>query len=232
MPIKLLAAIQNKSGLLEGIILTGSIPFLLFPDKFLLGTLLAFLGLIFIETIPLLRKWRPIQAPSPIDIPLLLFTLVLGLSILITADPDLTLNKASGVLLGIFLLRYLNRTVQQPKQWHIAFTLFGLMGIGFISLGVFNANWLNKIDLLTPIIAHLPNQLVPVPGQASGGIHPNQTAGTMLFYFSLLWSVLLGKNWSKNGLQKWLWLGLTLLATAVLLLTQSRSGWLGGIGAL
>ncbi|MCP4418513.1 MAG: O-antigen ligase family protein, partial [Chloroflexi bacterium] len=232
MPIKWLTSIQNKSWLLEGFVLVGSLPFLIFPDKYFPGTLLAFLGLIFIETSPPLRKWRPLPPPSPIDIPLLLFTLVLSLSILITADPDLTLSKASGILLGIFLLRYLNRTVQQPKQWRIAFTLFGLMGIGFISLGIFNANWLNKIDLLTPIIAGLPNQLVSVPGQASDGIHPNQTAGTMLFYFPLLWSLLLGKYWRKSGLKKWLCLGLTLLATAVLLLTQSRSGWLGGIGAL
>jgi O-antigen ligase len=226
------SAINNKTGLLEGIILVVSLPLLLFPDKFIPGTLLAFAGLIFIETIPPLRKWRPIQTPSPIDIPLLLFTLVLGLSIRITADPDLTLNKASGLLLGIFLLRYLNRTIKQTKQWHIALGLFGLLGLGFVSLGVLNASWLNKIDLLTPIIARLPNQIVAIPGQASEGIHPNQIAGTILFYFPLLWSVLLGRKWHKSRWQKWLWLGLTLLGTAVLILTQSRSGWLGGIGAL
>ena len=138
----------------------------------------------------------------------------------------------AGILLGIFLLRYLNRTIKQTKQWHTALGLFGLLGLGFVSLGVLNAGWLNKIDALTPIIDRLPNQLVPIPGQASDGIHPNQIAGTLLFYLPLLWSVLLGRNWRKHTWQKWLWLGLALLGTAVLLLTQSRSGWLGGLGAV
>ncbi len=232
MPTKWQSAIQNKNWLLEGIILTGSLPFLLFPNKFILGTFLALLGLIFIETIPILFKWRLLQSPTPIDIPLLLLTAVIGLSILITADPDLTLSKATSLLLGIFFLRYLNRTVKQTRQWFIALTIFGLLGLGFVALGVLNANWLHKISILAPIIDRLPNQLVTVPGQAEAGIHPNQTAGTMLFYFPLLWSVLLGQKWQKLKWQKWLWLGLTLLGTAVLILTQSRSGWLGGMGSL
>lgn len=232
MPTKWLAASKNKNWLLEGVILAVSTPFLLFPNKIIIGTLLALLGLIFIETIPVWRRWRSRQPASALDIPLLLFTLILGLSMLITADPDLTLEKASGILLGLFVLRYLGRTVHNLKQWHTALALFGLLGLGFVCLGILNASWLNKIELLSPIINRLPNQLVAVPGQPSDGIHPNQTAGTVLFYFPLLWSVLFGRRWRENKRQRWLWLGLTLFGTAVLILMQSRSGWLGGAAAI
>ncbi|MAT96891.1 MAG: hypothetical protein CL608_07095 [Anaerolineaceae bacterium] len=263
MPISFWPA-ENKIWLLEGLILAAALPFLLFPNQFTIGTLLALLGLIFIETVPLLLKWRPLQAPSPIDIPLLLFGIVLGLSILITADPDLTLDKTMGVLFGLFLWRYLNRTVKTTKAWYVALAIFGLLGLGFVSLGILNAAWLYKIDVLTPIIDRLPNQIVAVPGQPSDGVHPNQIAGTLLFYFPLLWSVLIGRQRTKvKGLSEyrpqssqrflrlvsnslsslfplwlfrnwfnWLWLGLTLLGTMALLLTQSRSGWLGGAAAI
>ena len=232
MPIKWQTSLHQNNWLPEGIVLLGSLPFLLFPNRFLLGTFLALLGLIFIETIPVLFKWRPVQALSAVDIPLLLFSLVLGISILITADPNLTLDKATGVLLGLFLWRYLNRTVRTVWQWHLALAAFGLLGVGFISLGVLNADWLNKIDLLTPIIDRLPNQIAAVPGQHSDGIHPNQTAGTMLLYFPLLWAVLLIGRRTRPYWRQGVWLGLALLGTAVLLLTQSRSGWLGGAAAI
>lgn len=231
MRIKWRLAIQAHTGLLEGLILAGSFPFLLFPNRLIPATLLALLGLIFIETVPLLLRWRPIQAPSVTDIPLLLFALVLAVSILVTADPDLTLDKAAGLLLGLFVWRYLNRTVQSQKQWTLALLAFGLLGLGFVSLGILNAGWINKIEFLTPFISRLPNQIVTLPGQPNEGIHPNQTAGTLLFYFPLLWSIALGK-WRQKEWQRWLWLGLTLMGTAVLLLTQSRSGWLGGAAAI
>ncbi len=232
MPTKWVWAYGNKTWLLEGFILAVALPFSLFPNQTIIGTLLALFGLIFIETLPVLLKWRPIQSPSPLDIPLLLFGLVLGVSILITADPDLTLDKAMGVLFGLFLWRYLNRTVQTTKAWFIALAIFGLLGLGFVSLGILNAAWLNKIEAFTPILNRLPNQIVAVPGQPSEGIHPNQIAGTLLFYFPLLWSVLIGQQWSKVNWFNWLWLGLTLLGTLALLLTQSRSGWLGGAAAI
>lgn len=232
MRISWLPSSQNKTWLLEGIILAITLPFLLFPNRLITATFLALLGLIFIETVPALLKWRPLPSPTPIDLPLLLFSVILGVAILVSADPDLTLDKATGVLLGLFTLRYLLRTVDTVKLWHLAFMLFGLMGVGFILLGILNAEWLNKIALLTPIIDRLPNQVIAVPGQPDSGIHPNQIAGTLIFYFPLAWAVWFGSRKQQGRWQQWLWLGLSLAGTGALVLTQSRSGWLGGAAAI
>lgn len=228
----MVASSKNKPWLLEGLVLAASLPFLLFPNRIIPATFLALLGLIFIETVPVLLKWRSLPAPTPIDLPILLFTLSLGLAIVVSADPDLTLDKAAGIILGLFTLRYLLRTLNTAKVWHLAFILFGLMGFGFALLGILNAEWINKIPLLTPIINQLPNQIIAVPGQPDAGIHPNQIAGTLLFYFPLVWAVWLGQQKQNGRWQKWLWLGLSLAGTGALILTQSRSGWLGGAAAI
>ncbi|MEZ4595136.1 MAG: O-antigen ligase family protein [Chloroflexota bacterium] len=232
MPTSWLPTSQNKTWLAEGAVLAVCLPFLIFPNRSISATFLALLGLILIETIPVLLKKRPLPAPTPIDLPLLLFSLILALTIVVSADPDLTLDKAAGVLLGLFSLRYLLRTLDTTRFWHLAFILFGLMGLGFVTLGILNAGWLTKIDLLTPIIDQLPNQIIAVPGQPDSGIHPNQIAGTLLFYLPLTWAGLAG-SWQQNGrFLNFLWLSLSLAATGALLLTQSRSGWLGGAAAL
>ncbi|MCA9919746.1 MAG: O-antigen ligase family protein [Anaerolineales bacterium] len=223
---------NNKTWLLEGIVLAGSLPFLLFPNRYFVATFLALLGLVFIETIPVLARWRPWPTPTTIDILLLLFSLTLGLAIFVSADPDLTLDKATGVLLGLFSLRYLLRTIDNPNFWYLAFIFFGLMGLGFVLLGILNASWLTKIPLLTPVIERLPNQIISVPGQPDSGIHPNQIAGTLIFYFPLAWAGWFGQPKQNGRFLKSLWLALSLAATGALFLTQSRSGWLGGAAAL
>ena len=223
---------NNRLRLFEGLTLTIAAPFLLFPSRVVVGTLLALLGLILIETVPILFKWRPIQPLMPTSIPLTLFLLIIGISVIITADPNLTLDKATGVLLGVFLWRYLNRGIQTDKEWYLALAGFIFLGFGLISLGLLNADWVNKIEALTPIIDRLPNQIISVPGQPSSGIHPNQIAGTILFFFPLLWSIMLGQKWKKGSLYRWLILGFTLFGSAALLLTQSRASWLGGMAAI
>ncbi|MCA9898548.1 MAG: O-antigen ligase family protein [Ardenticatenaceae bacterium] len=209
-----------------------TLPFLLFPTFFPIGTLAAFLLLIGIELLPPLFRWRPLPDPQPFDLLLLFWLLLIGISILVTADPELTLNKASGVFLGIVIWRYLGRAAQRPFPWHLALLFYGLLGGGFIGLGILSADWLAKSGPIAALTALLPNQQINIPGLGDGAAHPNQVAGTLLFYIPLLWSVTIAhwqthKNWQRIILAL-----LTLMATAVLILTQSRSGWLAGVASL
>lgn len=223
---------ENKSLMVEGGLLLVALPFLLFPNFSPIGTLVAFLLIICIETIPLLLHWRPLPKLQPFDLMLLLWLGLIGLSILVTADPDLTLGKAGGLLLGIAIWRYLGRAVQRPSHWYLALAFFGLLGGGFIGLGLLSADWIAKSGPITALTELLPNRQINLPGLGDGAAHPNQVAGTLLFYFPLLWSVTAARWATSPNWQRLAWGSLALAATAVLLLTQSRSGWLAGISSI
>lgn len=216
----------------EGLLVAASAPFLLFPTQFILGTLLACLlvALLWLWPLPApgRRRWLP---PTPLNGALLLFGLMLGVSILVTADPDLTLPKAAGLLLGLTTWRYLAWVCQTERALTAAAWGFALLALAFTAIGMVSANWYVKVPFLAAL---LPSRLLALPEADSVGVHANQLAATILLYFPLSASLLLGQWW-RNGWRGWQTLAL-LLATAVsgglLLLTQSRSGWIGGMGGL
>ncbi len=85
---------------------------------------------------------------------------------------------------------------------------------------------------ISAILQALPSQILQLPGSDTG-VQPNQLAGTLLIYFPFLLSLLIG--WRPSAHRKLLLGGtavLTLFTTAILLLTQSRSGWIGAIGGV
>lgn len=232
MPIKWPQSSEDKSLIVEGGLLLVALPFLLFPNFLPIGTVAAFLFIIGVELLPPLLRWRPLPAPQAFDLILLFWLCLIGLSIFVSADLDLTLGKAGGVLLGIAIWRYLGRAVKRPFHWYLALAFFGLLGGGFIGLGILSADWIAKSGPIAFLTELLPNTQISIPGLGDGAAHPNQIAGTLLFYFPLLWSVTLAgwqhrPRWQRLGLA-----ALTLGATAVLVLTQSRSGWLAGVGSL
>jgi putative inorganic carbon (HCO3(-)) transporter len=232
VPIRWPQTAEAKSLIAEGVLLLAALPFLLFPNFSPFGTLATFCILILVELVPLFFRWRPLPLAQPFDLIFLIWLLFIGLSIVVTADTDLTLSKASGVLLGIALWRYLGRAVKRPFHWYLALVFWGLLGAGFIGLGVLSADWITKNNFIAPLVEQLPNVQLSLPGLEDGAAHPNQIAGTLLFFFPLLWSTLLG-FWPSTSLwRRILLLGLSITATAVLILTQSRSGWLAGAASI
>ncbi|WP_420630006.1 O-antigen ligase family protein [Candidatus Leptofilum sp.] len=232
MPINWPQTTEAKSLLVECGLLLVALPFLLFTNVSSIGTLLAFLIIAMVELLPPLLRWRPLPQPQPFDLVLLLWLLLIGVSIFVTADPELTLGKAGGVLLGIAAWRYLGRAVTRPLHWFLALAFFGLLGGGFIGLGTLSADWITKSGPIAALTQLLPNQQINIPGLGDGAAHPNQIAGTLLFYFPLLWSVTLAR-WQHTTIRQRVGLiVLTLGATATLILTQSRSGWLAGVVSL
>ncbi|MBK7919874.1 MAG: O-antigen ligase family protein [Chloroflexi bacterium] len=103
---------------------------------------------------------------------------------------------------------------------------------GFAVIGVLSATWLFKVPGISAILQALPSQILQLPGSDSG-VQPNPLAGTLLLYLPFLVSLLLG--WRPAAHRRWLLAGtavLTLITAALLILTQSRSGWIGAIGGL
>jgi putative inorganic carbon (hco3(-)) transporter len=94
--------------------------------------------------------------------------------------------------------------------------------------------WTYKLPLLAPVFERIPPVLKGVFQGAENGFSPNQVAGALLFVLPLLLAFIL--YWPQpHQWRRWLW-WLTCFAAAligcVLLLTQSRAGWLGMICAV
>jgi putative inorganic carbon (HCO3(-)) transporter len=107
---------------------------------------------------------------------------------------------------------------------------FLLLALGFTALGTLSTNWVIKVPLLEQIVQQLPPTLVALPESPESGVQANQLAGTILMFWPLLLCLAIG--WPLPGGWKMAVRLLTLLLTALLFLSQSRSGWLGGLGGL
>ncbi len=221
----------ERRAIIEGALLIFCAPFLLFPTIFSPGTLLALLLLLASWLWPLgHRQWLP---RTPYNLLWLCWWLSLGLAILVTADPDLTLPKATGLFLGFAVWRYLSQFIHHRAWFQVALTAFILTGLAFTLMAILSVNWVSKVPLIATLLPLIPTQLLTLPESDALGTHANQLAGTLLSFMLLPLSLLIGRAWQKEkAAPKWGLLLLTAILGILLLLTQSRSGWIGGYGSL
>ena len=208
----------------ETVALLFATPFCLFPTTFPPLTITALVGLLLVWVAAVYRR-QPC-ASTPLNLTLLLFGLTIIIGQLVTADPELTLPKATGLLLGLAAWR----TITQYHSQRLAYVwvVYGLLGSGMVLLGLIAINWLDKLPVLRPLIQNWPTGLVRLPG-ASEGVQPNQLAATLL----LLLPVAIGA-WGQQQRPwvRWAMGTAALFLLALLFITQSRGGWLGGLAGL
>ncbi len=218
---------------LEGGLLVMVAPFLLFPTFALELTCFALLLVSLLWLLPLLIRGWSWPSPSPFDVLLVAWAVVLMVSILVTADPFLSLPKATGLVLGLACWRYMNRAIQSPRLLWVALIAWGVLGLGFVLIGALSTNWLTKVPGLSLIVMRLPQSQVFLPESPDAGVHANQLAGTLLLFIPFLFSVLIALYGSRPSQRLFLgWALLTFVAVVLLLLTQSRTGWVAFAGAL
>ncbi|MBI5034857.1 MAG: O-antigen ligase family protein [Chloroflexi bacterium] len=222
----LVAAVQRTAAWIDrwhwvGLIL--SAPFLLFPSPsrslaLLIIPALWFIGLT-VGTAPVRR--------TPFNLVLLLMFLMILISEWATYELASSLPKIAGMVLGIGLFFALVRIGESFRAWWIACGMLLLSGIGIVGIGLVGTNFGNKLDLLSPIVSQLAPRLRGIPGVESG-ISPNEVAGTLVWLLPLFLTLTVSSirlRWSIGAI-----VGLmcgTLLIFAVLVLTQSRGGYLG-----
>ncbi len=214
----------SKLWVLGGLLLLAA-PFLLFPTFSPIATSLALIVVLLI--------WLLLPPPkkTPFHVALVLLGLMIGISILITADPDLTLSKATGLILGLTSWYFLQAASHTRRYFYYSLMLFVLVALGFTFMGSLSTNWVFKVPLLDEVIRSLPAARLVLPESPETGVQANQLAGTILSYWPLL--LVLTVAWRVSHSRRWLFLFLfTLLITALLILTQSRSGWIGAVGTL
>lgn len=206
---------------LEVVVLLLAAPLLLIPDYnpvATAGALLA-LGIVWLFSIYV----RPLPA-TPFNLLLALWGVAIVIGILVSADPGETLPKATGLILGFGAWRLVVMTADSRRTLYILLGLTLLIALGFTVIGVFGLREPPKIPALAQLNPFRPGALPQLGGLA---VHPNQLAGLITLFLPLLVSLLIAPPAELVSLRwRFLFLLATLWTVWILLLTQSRGGWI------
>jgi len=206
-------------------------PIFIFPS-------ITYSALFFIFPLLLLVKWRSsgrfVEATL---VDLAIFLLLFQVFLSAVASPDMlpSLPKISGILFGIFLFYALVALLKSERLIKIGIVVFLFLGLAVSTVGILDMirtyKYLEPIDALTALIPKLEFAL---PGTELG-INPNLIGGTVLFIiplflvqmFPLVRKQTAAYSLFANGFYSlFVALGL-LISLTILLLTQSRGGWIG-----
>jgi putative inorganic carbon (hco3(-)) transporter len=167
---------------------------------------------------------------TPYDVVILGLLVMVLVSLYATYDIGASLPKISGVLLGVSVFYVVVGFVTAPEQLYQVLSAV-LLGVAiFLGLVFVGSSWGNKIAVLQQLSARLPAILRGLPG-ADTGFHPAEVGGALTWLIFMPAAVAIGLWAQRRSQRVWPWLiGLGVLTTALLLallLTQSRSAWLG-----
>ncbi len=206
-------------------------PLLLFPSERPQWTLI---GLALLAGLALAR-WiirGEFWPATPFNAALALLALTLPVAWWASAWRDVSWPKLTGIVLGLMAFRLLALSMRDRRTLAWGLVVFLGVGAGILALGALSAGWPAKIPLLRPLVQQLPRQLAELPGTEGRGINANQLAGATLLYLPVTAALTIGW-WRERRLGlALLALGGTGVVAGLLLLTQSRSGWIGGLGGI
>ena len=217
----------------EWLLVTLAAPFLLFPTVRPILTLAA-LALL---TMWWVLRWLGLGEPwptTPLNGTMLVLAATIAVGIWVSAFPEVTLPKATGLVLGLAAFRSIVFLVKDYRQLSLALLGYGVLGTALVLVGTLSVHAVNKVPVLTKVADQIPTLISSLPELGSSGVSTNQLAGTILLFqplaLSLAWAAL---QRPRRRLSDWLplatMLALGVAASGALLLTQSRSGWVGSL---
>jgi putative inorganic carbon (HCO3(-)) transporter len=220
------AAIWLKPDTAAFLLLAVAAPCLLFPGGW------RTLALLILPSIWIVN-WRAsghFVRRTPFDAIILALLVMVLVSLFATYSIPFSLPKITGVLLGVGVMYALAGFAVTPRR--LAWAVVGWLTItaAFLAFALVGTDWSVKIPALQRVTAILPAQLRGLPS-AVEGFHPAEVAGALTWIIFLPASVAVGL-WlhTRPSRHKWLvalLLALTVLIGGVLLLTTSRSAWIG-----
>jgi len=181
---------------------------------------------------------------TPLNISLLLLSIMVLVSLWATYDIALSLEKISGVVLGLGVFFAVVRESKRPLGWWLSLVAFLVGGLGWALIGFLGTNWQMRFNFLVPFVSRIPNLISGVPGLETGLQH-NAVGGTLLWVLPLFLTLSVYASKPSTGSNSYLivlpkifrgtrarWaLRLllclsTLFIISVLILTQSRGTYL------
>ena len=228
----LLAVLRWVAGL-EWLVAVAAAPLLVFPTvrPFWTAGALALLMVLWLLRWAVRREPWPV---TPFNGALLLFALMVPVGIWASAVPEVTAPEASRVLLGLIAFRAVSLAVRDRRSLVLAVLAFCLLGVLITTVGLLGARWSAKVPVLGALGGRIPHLIETLPeDQGTPGVNPNHLAGMLTLYLPLALALVGGWPLARRitaGPAAALLPSLAFLALVggTLLLTQSRSGWIGG----
>jgi putative inorganic carbon (HCO3(-)) transporter len=153
---------------------------------------------------------------------------MLPVSLWASFDLRLSLPKAAGLLVGVTVFYGTVAYTRDGARLRFGLVAYVLAGMAVALVSLLGADWPAKYSLLGALVQRLPALIRGLPG-AAAGVHPNEVAGVLLWFVPLQIALA---GWFAQRRKLGTPLGRRLVVsllctTATLILTQSRSGWLG-----
>ena len=181
---------------------------------------------------------------TPINFSLLVLVTMLLVSLWATYSIEQSLEKISGLVLGLGACFAIVRESRKPFGWWQSLVVFLGGGLGWALIGFLGTNWQMRFNFLVPFVSRIPNLISGVPGLERGLQH-NAVGGTLLWVLPLFLTLSVYASKPSTGSNsylivlpkifrgtraKWtlrllLWLS-SLFIISVLILTQSRGTYL------
>jgi putative inorganic carbon (HCO3(-)) transporter len=199
----------------------------LFPTAVPFLTFLALIALAVVWLLPLVREREPGLPATPFNLALIPWGIMLMVAILVSADIDQSLPKATGLILGLAVWRVLVLLVRTRRDVPWAVAGFVALGLGLVFIGALGIDASLKVPGLTQFNL---GRAFSLSGRLGLTIHPNQLAGLICLFLPVLVSLLAGRRSGSGRRHTLTMIGLliaTLFVGVVLLSTQSRGGWVG-----
>jgi O-antigen ligase len=208
-------------------------PPLYFPSRFPPWMQVASLGLLLLGL--LWRRYRLGQwfPPTPADLPLWLWFLVLLPMSVVVAPPYLrdkySLPRAMILVWNFYLFWLVAAHACRGKAGRRMLAgLFITAGTAIAVAALFGTAWGSKLPLLSPLLARLPSTLVGTFEGAEAGFSPNQIAGSLLFVLPFAMALVAAEfRRCRRAYILLPLLGACGVMGLVLFATQSRTGFFG-----
>ncbi len=202
-----------------------SAPLLLFPYRYLPWVGLGFLMVGWVLRVTGTGVWI---VRNPLNRPIAALFLMTMVSLYPSVDLSLSMPKFYGIILGFFIfyatVSYINN---ERRFWQGAWLL--VVSVVVISLlGMVGTDWNTyKLPMFQQIYGLMPRVIPSVQTSfgAATGFHSNEVGGTLAFLLPLPIALMFGATWTRLRKAE---LGIVaLLGFGVLVLTASRSGFMG-----
>ncbi len=208
-------------------------PFLIFPTVARSFAMLIIPG---VWMIGILVRREPLRR-TPLNPALLLLAVMVLVSMYATYDFAQSFPKITGMVLAFGVFFATARKARRLGGWWGAVILFSALTVGMAGFALLTVKWSAKIPLIGSVVARLTPRLVGLQGAASG-VSANELAGALVWGIPLL-TMLVVALWQRRravsemlGARKTMLalialVGATWFTFAILVLTQSRGGYLG-----